>query len=293
MIKSFIPRVAAINDLSGFGRVSLTEAIPILSAMGVEVCPLPTAILSTHTYKFENYTFLDMSDEMKKILDHWRSLEIQFDAVCTGYIGSSYQIELIKDFIRDIKSAGGLIVVDPVLGDNALSDVETVYYDRMSDLLNKMKELVTLADVITPNLTEACLLLDEKYPSGYVSEEYITNLMIRLSDLGPERIAITSIMTEKNKMMVGIYDKTLDRAHFIDCCYVDRPFHGTGDIFTAALTGALVKGNDFFSASEIAVDFITAAIRETMRYPDMKIEYGAVFEPTISEYFSDIQKTLD
>ena len=134
MIKSFIPRVAAVNDLSGFGRVSLTEAIPIMSAMGVEVCPLPTAILSTHTYKFENYTFLDMSDEMKKILDHWRALKIQFDAVCTGYMGSSYQIDLISDFIRDVKKSGGLIVVDPVLGDNALSDVETVYYDRMNDL---------------------------------------------------------------------------------------------------------------------------------------------------------------
>ncbi len=288
MIKSFIPRVAAINDLSGFGRVSLTEAIPILSAMGVEVCPLPTAILSTHTYKFSDYTFLDMSEEMKKILDHWRSLEIQFNAVCTGYIGSSYQIDLIADFIRDIKNTGGLIVVDPVLGDNALSDVETVYYDRMSDLLNKMKELVALADVITPNLTEACLLLDEKYPSNYVSEDYITNLMVRLSDLGPEKIAITSIMTEKSKMMVGVYDKTLNKAQFIDCCYVDRPFHGTGDIFTAALTGALMKGNDFFSASEIAVGFISAAIKETMKYPDIKIEYGAVFEPSLAERFKEL-----
>lgn len=288
MIKSFIPRVAAINDLSGFGRVSLTEAIPVMSAMGIEVCPLPTAILSTHTYKFKNYTFLDMSEEMKKILDHWRELEIQFDAVCTGYMGSSYQIDLISGFIRDVKKDGGLIVVDPVLGDNALSDVETVYYDRMNDLLNKMKELVSLADVITPNLTEACLLLGEKYPKDFVSEDYITSLMTRLSDLGPEKIAITSIMTEKNKMIVGIYDKSLNQSQFIDCCYVDRPFHGTGDIFTAALTGALMKGNDFFSASKIAVSFITAAISETIKYPDIKIEYGAVFEPSLAEHFKKL-----
>ncbi len=286
MIKSYIPRVAAVNDLSGFGRVSLTEAIPILSAMGIEVCPLPTAILSTHTYKFENYTFLDMSQEMQKIIEHWKELEINFDAICTGYIGSSYQIELLSDFIKDIKATGGLIVVDPVLGDNALSDVETVYYDRMSDLLVSMKKFVGLADVITPNLTEACLLLDEKYPTGYVSQDYIREIMTRLCELGPKKIAITSVMTDKNKMVVGVYDKDSDSSCFVDCCYVDRPFHGTGDIFTAALTGALLQGNEFFKASEIAVGFITRAIKETMKHKDIKIEYGAVFEPTLSEYFS-------
>ncbi len=287
MIKSFIPRVAAINDLSGFGRVSLTEAIPVMSAMGVEVCPLPTAILSTHTYKFENYTFLDMSEEMKKILDHWRALEIQFDAVCTGYMGSSYQIDLVSAFIRDVKKNGGLIVVDPVLGDNALSDVETVYYDRMNDLLDKMKDLVSLADVITPNLTEACLLLGEKYPQSAISEKDIEGFLRRLSDLGPEKVAITSVMTEKNKMTVAVYDKSSNLCRFIDCCYIDRPFHGTGDIFTAALTGALVQGKDFFSASELAVSFITSAISETMKHPDIKIEYGSVFEPVISQFFKN------
>ena len=164
MIKSFIPRAAVINDLSGFGRVSLTEACPILSAMGVEACPLPTAVLSTHTYKFQDYTFLDLTEEMKKILDHWKTLDIGFDGVLSGYMARAQQIEVAADFMREKKSQGALIVIDPVLGDNDLADAETVYYDRMNDLLLAMGDFVKIADVITPNLTEACLLTGRKYP---------------------------------------------------------------------------------------------------------------------------------
>ena len=287
MIESFIPRVAAVNDLSGFGRVSLTEACPILSAMGVEACPLPTAVLSTHTYKFEDYTFCDLTDEMAKILDHWKRIDIGFDGICTGYMASAKQIEIVSDFIKEKKKEGTLTVIDPVLGDNDLSDVETVYYDRMSDLLSAMRKFVGLADVITPNLTEACLLLGENYPKEYLSEEQLKDLMVRLSSMGPKGIAVTSVMTDKSHMCVGVYDKDANVAKLLDCGYVDRPFHGTGDIFAAVMTGALVRGRSIIDSAQLAVDFVKAAISETMKYPNIKIEYGVVFEKILSDFFKE------
>ena len=283
MIKSFIPRVAVVNDLSGFGRVSLTEACPILSAMGVEACPLPTAVLSTHTYKFKDYTFCDLTDEMKKILDHWNTLKIQFDGISTGYMGSARQIEIMSDFIKAKKADGTIVVIDPVLGDNDLSDVGAIYYDRMKDLLVGMKKFVGLADAITPNLTEACLLLDREYPQKYLSVDEVFEIAKSLSDLGPKAIAITSIMTDQNHMKVAVYDREIQHFEMLDCGYVNRLFHGTGDIFAAVLTGGLVNGKSMAEASKKAVDFIKSAIAETLKYPEMKIEYGVLFEKILKE----------
>ncbi|MBQ7959738.1 MAG: pyridoxamine kinase [Clostridia bacterium] len=287
MIPSYVPRVVAVNDLSGFCRVSLSEAMAILSSMGVEACPLPTAILSTHTYHYEDYTFCDLTEEMPKILKHWRNLDIRFDGICTGYLGSSRQIEILSDFIRAEKDGSFLTVIDPVLGDNDLSDAETVYYDRMNELLCSMKEFVSLADVITPNLTEACLLLDEKYPSRPLSENELDELLYRLSELGPKRVAITSVMTGTEKMSVGVLDKIRNEKSVLDCGYVHRPFHGTGDIFSAVLTGALLRGRTMTEASQMAVDFVKAAIEQTLTYSDIRIEHGAVFEPIMAKFFSE------
>jgi pyridoxine kinase len=281
MIKSFIPRVAVVNDLSGFGRVSLTEACPIFSAMGIEACPLPTAILSTHTYKFDGYTFLDLTDEMEKILDHWQKLDIQFDGVCTGYMGSAKQIDIISEFIKEKKSEGSIIVIDPVLGDNDLTDVETVYYDRMNDLLVGMRKFISLADAITPNMTEACLLLGREYPKKYVSEDEVFKIAVELSKMGPKKVAITSVMTDENHMCVAAYDSESGYFELLDCGYIDRPFHGTGDIFAAVFAGGLIKGLIMPEASKDAVRFVKSAIIETMKYPDMKIEYGVVFEKAL------------
>ncbi len=287
MIPSYIPRVVAVNDLSGFCRVSLTEAISILSAMGAEVCPLPTAVLSTHTYNFENYTFCDLTDEMPKILNHWQYLGITFNGICTGYLGSPRQIEILSDFIKTQKKPGFITIIDPVLGDNDLSEAETVYYDRMNDLLNSMKEFVGLADVITPNLTEACLLLGKKYPKRPVTEEEITEILYALSELGPQKIAITSVMTDTDKMCTCVLDKTINKIAFLDCGYINRPFHGTGDIFAAVLTGGLLQGKSMHESSALAVNFIKEAIAETMKYPDIKIEHGSIFEPIMSRFFSN------
>ncbi len=280
-----IPRAAAINDLSGYGRVSLTEAIPVMSAMGIEVCPIPTAVLSTHTYKFENYTFCDMTEEMPKIIDHWESLDLNFDAIYSGYLGSKGQIDIICNFI-DRLGKDALIVVDPVMGDNELHDTQTVYSERMAEIVDGMKHLVTKADVITPNLTETYLLLGEEYVSHAMSDDELRSLLRRLSEFGAKKIAITSVMTGKSEMCVAVYDKTEEKFCKIDCGYVDRPFHGTGDIFASVLTGALLKGHSFIESANIAVGFIREAIALTAKLNETRIEKGVIFEPVLAPYFA-------
>ncbi len=282
---NIIPRAAVINDLSGFGRVSLTEAIPVMSAMGIEVCPLPTAVLSTHTYNFKNYTFCDMTDEMQKIIEHWKALNLHFDAIYSGYLGSRNQIDIIRRFI-DESGRDAVVVVDPVLGDNDLDCTQAVYSERMRDILGGMKELVCAADVITPNLTEACLLLDEDYIAHPLSDSELCGMLRRLSYLGAEKVAITSVMTSTGEMSVGAYDKAENKYYKIDCGYVDRPFHGTGDIFASVLTGALLKGESFIDAANIAVGFIRRAIALTQQLGENKIERGVIFEPVLAPYFS-------
>lgn len=280
-----IPRAAAINDLSGFGRVSLTEAIPVMSAMGIEVCPLPTAVLSTHTYKFEDYTFCDMTEEMPKIIEHWEKLGLEFDAIFSGYLGSRGQIDIVGDFIERF-GKNSLVVIDPVMGDNELCDTQMVYSKRMAEIVDGMKGLVKKADVITPNVTEACLLLGTEYINHPLSNEELCKLMKELSELGVDKIAVTSVMTGENEMSVGVYDKSENRFYKIDCGFVNRPFHGTGDIFTGALTGALLKGESFVRAANIAVGFVREAIAQTVVHPEIKIENGVLFEPVLASYFS-------
>lgn len=285
-IQRTIKRVCAVHDLSGFGRVSLTEIIPCLAALGVEVCPLPTAVLSTHTYSFTSYSFLDLTSEMRKFIDHWKFLGVGFDAVYTGYIGSREQFEIISDFIADKKRDGAKIIVDPVLGDNILEDCESVHSKRMPEVMSGTKKLVSLADVITPNFTEVSLLLDIPYEDGIISDKKITAYLKRLSDMGPGFVAATGIMTGNNEMSTVIYDRKNDKVYKIDCGYVDRIFHGTGDIFASVLTGIFVKGGDFLTACRKACGFVRYAIGETLKHPELETVNGVCFEQGLSAYFS-------
>ena len=289
MTKNKIPRVCAVHDLSGFGRVSLTEVLPCLATMGVEACPLPTAILSTHTYKFTGYSFLDLTIEMKNIINHWDSLDINFDAIYTGYLGSSDQIDILLGFIEKLKKKGTLVIVDPVLGDNILSDCRSLYSDRMNTILVGIKNMVKKADIITPNLTEATLLLNEEF-EHYVDDEKLKNYLKRLSDMGPEKVVITSVMTDRNEMSVAVYDRTEEKYYKIDCTYIKKLFHGTGDIFASIMTGAIVKGDSFLNACLKASAFVRLAIEETLKHPELKTENGVCFEQVLVKYFSDIQE---
>jgi len=288
LAKNKIPRVCAVHDLSGFGRVSLTEVLPCLAAMGVEACPLPTAILSTHTYKFTGYSFLDLTQEMKNIIEHWERLDVDFDAIYTGYLGSGSQIEILIEYIEKLKKKKTIVIVDPVLGDNVLSDCRNLYSDRMNDVLLGMKNMVAKADIITPNLTEATLLLDEEY-EHYVSDEKLKTYLIKLSDMGPEKVAITSVMTDKNEMSVAVYDRADNKFYKIDCAYIKKMFHGTGDIFASIMTGAIVKGESFLNACLRASGFVKCAIEETLKHTELETENGVCFEQILIKYFADIK----
>ena len=255
-----VPRTAAIHDLSGFGRSSLTAIIPVLSTMGIQVCPVPTAILSTHTSEFRDYHFVDFSDDMVKYIDHWKSLELTFDAVYSGFLGSARQVEIVKDFISSFRQPNQIVVVDPVLGD----DGET-YETITPDLVTEMKELVKSADVITPNITEAMLLLGLQMPaenSDYTPDR-IKDWLVRLSDTGPEMVIITSIPVpgSRNLSSVAACERSSGRFWQVQCAYIPVYFPGTGDIFTSVITGSLLQGDSLPLALDRSVQFVSQAIR--------------------------------
>ena len=228
------PCVAAIHDMSGFGRCSLTVAIPILSAMGVQCCPLPTAFLSTHTGGFEGFTFLDMTDEMPKAARHWKSLGLHFSAVYSGFLGSARQITIVADIIRDFRG-DGVVVVDPVMGDGG-----AVYRTYTPEMCAGMTHLAEQADVITPNLTEAALLLGipyEKLPTG---EAGCCAIAEQLSLEGRRSVVLTGASVEKGSTGAMCFDASTGRTEAIQTRRVDREFHGTGDVFSSVLKiGAL------------------------------------------------------
>lgn len=284
-IANIIPRVCAVHDISGFGKVSLTEVMPILSAMGIEVCPLPTAVLSTHTYEFKDYTFCDLTDEMPKIIEHWDRIGLKFDAVYSGYMGSPRQIDILKEFMCRAKKNGAMLIVDPVMGDNTLVP-GSIYSDKVKGMLGRMRELCGIADVITPNVTEACLLIGEEYTSEPINNRIIKDYLSRLSEVCSGDIVITSVMDSENTMCVAVYDSENKKFYKVDCGYVNRPFHGTGDVYTSVLTGALLKGRNIIEAANLAAGFVYKAIQSTIRHPEIRIREGVLFEPLLGVYFN-------
>ena len=233
MYANKVKKIAAVHDLSGMGRVSLTVVIPILSSMGFQVCPLPTAVLSNHT-QYPGFSFLDLTDEMPKIIAEWKKLEVQFDAIYTGYLGSPRQIQIVSDFIKDFRQPDSLIVADPVLGDNG-----RLYTNFDMEMVKEMRHLITKADVITPNLTELFYLLDEPYKADSTDEELKEYLRL-LSDKGPQVVIITSVPVhdEPHKTSVYAYNRQGNRYWKVTCPYLPAHYPGTGDTFTSVITGS-------------------------------------------------------
>ncbi len=250
-----VKRVAAIHDLSGFGRASLTVVIPIISSMNHQVCPMPTAVLSTHTGGFKDYSFVDLTDSMVAFAEHWKKLELDFDCIYSGFLGSSKQIEILEKFIDDMKREYTLTVIDPVLGDNGK------LYDTMTEeMVIKMRSLLKKADVITPNFTEAVLLLGEEY-CHEISEDKIKDWLKRLSDMGPKIVIITSVPHKNNMTDVIAYNREDGRFWKVSCVYIPAHFPGTGDMFTSVIVGSMLNGDSLPMALDRGVQFITAAIR--------------------------------
>ena len=258
-MKKPVPRIAAIHDLSGFGRSSLTIILPVLSTMGVQVIPLPTAVLSTHTGGFEDYYFLDLTKHMQPMADHWKKLNVQFDAIYSGFLGSSDQVEIVRRFIDDFRlpAEEQLILVDPVLGDDG-----ELYGPITPAMVQEMRRLVVKADIITPNVTEAALLLDKKCVET-VTTATVKQWLTDLSSIGPRMVVITSVrMDEKPDISTVVaYDRRDGRFWMVDCDFVPAFYPGTGDLFASVLLGSLMQGDNLPIAIERAVQFVSISIR--------------------------------
>jgi len=272
-----IKRVAAIHDLSGFGRASLTAIIPILSTMKIQVCPVPTAVLSTHTGDFENYSFVDLTDSMERYMHHWEELGLDFDCIYSGFLGSTRQIDIISEFIDIFGTEDNLTVVDPVMGDDG-----ELYSTMDNTMVQKMKELIRKSDVITPNFTEAAYLLDKPYTQN-ISIIEIKKWLIELSDMGPDIVIITSVPdSEFNKNTnVIAYDKKYNKFWKVGCLYIPAHFPGTGDAFTSVLIGSLLQGDSLPIALDRGVQFITSSIRASygFQYPERE---GVLLEKVLN-----------
>ena len=256
-----VRRIAAVHDLSGVGRVSLTVVIPILSTMGCDVCPLPTAILSNHT-QYENFTFLDLTDEMPAIIDHWEKLGVDFEAIYTGYLGSPRQIRIVADFIERFRTPDTLVVVDPVLGDNGR------LYNKITDeMVSEMRTLAARADVLTPNLTELFALLNEPFRSECTGDE-LKAAITELTNSGPDTVIITGVPVQGKPNLTSVIarSRTDGRTWKVTCPYLPAHYPGTGDVFTSVITGSLLQGDSLPIALDRAAQFILQGIRATFGY---------------------------
>ncbi|CEP78022.1 pyridoxamine kinase [Defluviitoga tunisiensis] len=271
-----IKRVAAIHDLSGFGKASLNVVIPILSSMKIHVCPVPTAILSTHTGGFENYTFLDLTDYMKEYINHWKTLDISFDAIYSGFLGSEKQIDIVSDFIDYFsKNNESLVVVDPVMGDDGV-----LYPTITADLVNQMRKLISKSEVITPNFTEACFLLGEHYRE-YVNLDILKKWLKALSKSGPKIVIITSV-PEKDSTRTGVvaYNSYDDRYWKVTNRHIRALYPGTGDAFTSVIVGSLLNGDSLSIAIDKATQFVIMSLKASYGYNYPKRE-GILLEKVL------------
>ncbi|MBP3691921.1 MAG: pyridoxamine kinase [Clostridia bacterium] len=265
-------RVAAIHDISCFGKCSLTVALPVISAAGIETSVVPTAVLSTHTADiFTNFTFRDLTDDLLAIANHWHTMNLHFDAIYTGYLGSIEQVDIVAQMIDLISSPDTKIIIDPVMADHG-----KLYTCFSDDFPKAMARLCSKADVIIPNMTEAAFLLGEPYIQGPYTEEYCADLAQRLcKTLGVKQAVLTGVYFNNKKLGAACFDN--GKTEFIMNQRIEKLYHGTGDVFGSALVAALVKGQTLNSATKTAVEFTCASIERTISENPNR-EYGVNFE---------------
>lgn len=270
-------RIAAIHDISGVGKCSLTVALPIVSVAGIECCALPTALLSTHTGGFKNIYIQDLTKGILPIANHWKSEGFEFDAIYSGYLGSVEQVDLIKKCISVLKAENTLVVVDPVMGDNG-----NLYQTFSSDFPFKIKELCAIADVITPNVTEACLMLNEEYKAPPYTREYIEGLLKKLSKICSGTIVLTGASLNENEQGAAAYSSKNAELSFVSCHKIPGLYHGTGDVFASVFVSAMVLQKGMEKALKAAVEFTCLAIENTQKNKP-ELWYGVNFEGVLPE----------
>lgn len=267
-------RIALVNDVTGFGRCSVAVELPLISALKVQACPLPTAILSCHT-GFPTHFLDDYTSRMRPYMEDWQKNGVQFDGICTGFLGSAQQIEIVADFIRMFKQPGTRVMVDPVMGDYG-----RLYSSYTQEMCERMKQLLALADIVTPNLTEACRLLDRPYPEdGRMEAQELEYMAAELADRGPSQVVITglSVGDEIENFIYEAGRGTLLREKKIGG---DRS--GSGDAFAAIVAASLVRGVPLTDAVERAADFISKCLAYAVEL-DLPWNYGLPFEEYLTE----------
>ncbi len=274
-------RVAAIHDISGFGKCSLTVALPILCAAGVETSVIPTAVLSTHTGGFEGYTFRDLSSDLLAFARHWKSLSLTFDCLYSGFLGSEGQIETVSEIFGMFKQRDNLVLVDPAMADNG-----RMYSTFPPSFAGKMKELCAQADIIVPNITEAAFLLGESYHPGPYERTYIEGLLERLAGLGVPRVVVTGVFFDDGQLGAAVYDKAAG-ADFVFQDKIQGMYHGTGDVFASALLGALLNGFTLLESAGIAARFTAKSINRTMK-AGVDVRFGVRFEKELPGYIASL-----
>ena len=279
---SGLKRVAAVHDISGIGKCSLTAAIPVISAAGIEAAAMPTAVLSTHTGNITGFTYRDLTEDLVPFANHWKSLGISFDGIYSGFLGSTEQVDIVCRFIDDFKSENTVIIVDPAMADGG--KMYTTFDDSFA------KEMILLcnkADIIVPNLTEAAFLLGEDYVEPPYTKEYIEGIIHRLLLIGPSMVVLTGVCFKENEMGCAVGCKDSDEIYF---CFSEKYpgiYYGTGDLFASALTGAYLRGKSIFESSEIALEFTCAAIKRTYE-AGTDTRLGVNFEQGLGDYIKKV-----
>lgn len=273
------PRILTVQDISCVGQCSLTVALPILSAAGLETCILPSAVLSTHTAGFSGYTFRDLTEDIPAIAEHWKKEGITFDAIYTGYLGSSEQISYVKDICETLTAEGGLTIVDPAMADNG-----SLYPAFDEGYVEQMKTLAFSADVILPNITEACLLTDMAYREHY-DEAYIDALLARLSAAGAKTVILTGVSYRPETTGVVVFEN--GKKAYYEHRKISKGSHGTGDVYASAFVGAYLRGKSAYDAAAIAADYTVRCIENTIDDPTHW--YGVKFEPVLPYFMQRLE----
>ena len=270
-------KVLTMQDISCYGQCSITVALPIISAWGYETAILPSAILSTHTSGFKNFTVHDLSNEIPKIINHWKNEGIKYDAFYVGYLGEVGHVDLVIQIKNELLNKDSVFVLDPVMGDDG-----KLYPAFNMDYVKAIRRLIKEADIILPNLTEACFLTDTPYKTSY-DEEYIKDIVIKLIVLGAKKVVLTGIAFEKEETGVFVYDGN-DFHHFVHS-KINKSYHGTGDVYASTFLGAYLGHHDLMKSAITASKFVVKAIHNTLDDPDHN--YGVKFEPLLADFVKE------
>ena len=273
-------RALAVHDISCLGKCSLTAALPILSAAGIECVCLPTAVLSTHT-GIAGYTLRDLTDELMPIAAHWKRLDLRFDAIYTGYLASQEQIDLVLRLFDMFSESGTLRLVDPVMADHG-----TLYSGFEPDFPQQMRRLCAAADVIVPNLTEAALLLGQPYREGVLERSYIEDTLAALAALGPDRVVLTGVRPDAWRLGAASWDNGKIEYAFSE--RVDGQYPGSGDAWASAFLSALLSGRSVGAACRVACDFTAEAVALTGEAPPDR-RYGLRFESVLPQLIQSLR----